>query len=252
MPLVDIRNVSKHFGEQVVLQDVSLAVEAHAKVVICGPSGSGKSTLLRCVNGLAPYDGGSIEVDGTLVTQERSSLERVRRQVGMVFQSFNLFPHLTVLQNCTLAPMTVRHLSAAEARTEALARLERVHVAGLAERFPSELSGGEQQRVAIARALCMNPKVLLFDEPTSSLDPVMVHEVLDAIAELAESGMTTLCVTHELRFAQRLADNVIFMDKGAVIESGPPGQLFAAPRSEQLRTFLRREHLPAPGDVGPH
>jgi general L-amino acid transport system ATP-binding protein len=241
MALVRLQNVAKRFGKTEVLRDISFEVAAHEKVVICGRSGSGKSTLLRCINGLEFYDAGSIEVGGVQVTPERAALVSVRRRVGMVFQTFNLFPHLTVLENCTLAPVSVRGLTMVAAQAEALSLLDRVHLASLADRYPSELSGGEQQRVAIARALCMSPEVMLFDEPTSSLDPVMVQEVLDVIAELANAGMTTICVTHELNFARRLADRVIFLDAGEIAEIGPPAQLFAAPRSAKLRAFLQQE-----------
>jgi general L-amino acid transport system ATP-binding protein len=249
MPLVRLQNVAKSFGATEVLRDISFEVAAHEKVVICGRSGSGKSTLLRCINGLEHHDAGAIEVAGIAVSSNRRALEDVRRRVGMVFQSFNLFAHLTSLENCTLAPISVRSLSAQEARSEALKILERVHVASLADRYPSELSGGEQQRVAIARALCMHPQVMLFDEPTSSLDPVMVQEVLDVIAELASEGMTTICVTHELNFARRLADRVIFMDGGRIEEMGSPSQFFATPRSPKLKEFLQQE-LQAAAAIG--
>jgi ABC-type polar amino acid transport system ATPase subunit len=249
MALVRLKGVGKRFGSTEVLREVSFEVAAHEKVVICGASGSGKSTLLRCINGLEHHDIGDIEVAGIPVTAERRALEQVRRKVGMVFQAFNLFPHMTALDNCTLAPMRVRGVPAEQARAEALALLERVHVGALADRYPSELSGGEQQRVAIARALSMNPQIMLFDEPTSSLDPVMVREVLEVVAELAAGGMTTLCVTHEMSFARRLADQVIFMDRGAIVEQGPPEQIFTAPRSPQLQAFLQKEQRPAePGE----
>jgi general L-amino acid transport system ATP-binding protein len=241
MALVRLHNVAKWFGDTQVLRDISFEVAAHEKVVICGRSGSGKSTLLRCINGLERHDAGSIEVGGVEVTGDRRALESVRRRVGMVFQTFNLFPHLTVLGNCTLAPVSVRGLPISDARSEALSLLDRVHVASLADRYPSELSGGEQQRVAIARALCMNPQLMLFDEPTSSLDPIMVQEVLDVIAELANAGMTTICVTHEMNFARRLADRIIFLDSGRIDEIGTPAQLFIEPRSAALRTFLQQE-----------
>jgi ABC-type polar amino acid transport system ATPase subunit len=244
MALVRLQNVAKRFGDTEVLRHITFEVAAHEKVVICGRSGSGKSTLLRCINGLEHHDAGRIEVGGIEVTGNRRALESVRHRVGMVFQSFNLFPHLTALDNCTLAPISVRGLSVPDAQSEALNLLERVHVASLANRYPSELSGGEQQRVAIARALCMNPQVMLFDEPTSSLDPVMVQEVLDVIAELANAGMTTICVTHEMNFARRLADRVIFLDSGRIDEMGPPSQLFTEPRSAKLKAFLQQELQP--------
>ncbi|MBV8911085.1 MAG: amino acid ABC transporter ATP-binding protein [Gammaproteobacteria bacterium] len=247
MALVRLQDVAKRFGDTEVLRGISFEVADHEKVVICGRSGSGKSTLLRCINGLEHHDAGRIEVGGIEVTANRRVLEGVRRRVGMVFQGFNLFPHLTVLDNCTLAPTDVRGLPVADARLEALNLLERVHLASLAHRYPSELSGGEQQRVAIARALCMNPQVMLFDEPTSSLDPVMVQEVLDVIAELADAGMTTICVTHEMNFARRLADRVIFLDSGRIEEVGPPSQLFTQPRSARLKAFLQQERPGAGG-----
>ena len=247
MALVRLQDVAKRFGDTEVLRGISFEVADHEKVVICGRSGSGKSTLLRCINGLEHHDAGLIEVGGIEVTANRRVLEGVRRRVGMVFQGFNLFPHLTVLDNCTLAPTDVRGLPVADARLEALNLLERVHLASLAHRYPSELSGGEQQRVAIARALCMNPQVMLFDEPTSSLDPVMVQEVLDVIAELADAGMTTICVTHEMNFARRLADRVIFLDSGRIEEVGPPSQLFTQPRSARLKAFLQQERTGAGG-----
>ena len=247
MALVRLQDVAKRFGDTEVLRGISFEVADHEKVVICGRSGSGKSTLLRCINGLEHHDAGRIEVGGIEVTANRRVLEGVRRRVGMVFQGFNLFPHLTVLDNCTLAPTDVRGLPVADARLEALNLLERVHLASLAHRYPSELSGGEQQRVAIARALCMNPQVMLFDEPTSSLDPVMVQEVLDVIAELADAGMTTICVTHEMNFARRLADRVIFLDSGRIEEVGPPSQLFTQPGSARLKAFLQQERPGAGG-----
>ena len=237
--VVSLREVSKWYGALQVLSDVSLEVETHDRLVICGQSGSGKSTLLRCINGLEVHDSGQIVVDGTTLDGTRSA-EAIRRNVGMVFQSFNLFPHLTALENCTLAPIWVRRTPAAEAREMALNYLERVHLAARAAHYPSELSGGEQQRVAIARALCMSPKVMLFDEPTSALDPLMIGEVLDIITELAEAGMTMICVTHEMGFARRLATRMIFMDRGEIIEQGPPDELFAGAKSDRLKEFLGR------------
>jgi general L-amino acid transport system ATP-binding protein len=239
-PLVSLAGVNKWHGELQVLRDVSLDVAAHERVVICGPSGSGKSTLLRCVNGLEPIRTGRIVVDGSPLDDDPATMQRIRREVGMVFQSFNLFPHMTVLENCTLAPLRVRRLPDTEAEALAMRYLERVHVAVHAKKYPNQLSGGEQQRVAIARALCLTPKVMLFDEPTSALDPEMIKEVLDIIIDLAESGMTMICVTHEMGFARRVADRIVFMDRGAIIEQGAPGPLFDNPASERLKTFLSR------------
>jgi general L-amino acid transport system ATP-binding protein len=222
------------------LTDVSLDVEPGERLVICGPSGSGKSTLLRCINALEPHESGSIVVDGTELTGDARTLSAVRREVGMVFQSFNLFPHMTVLENCTLAPHWVRRLPRKEAEDLALGYLARVHIAGLAHKYPNHLSGGEQQRVAIARALCMTPKVMLFDEPTSALDPEMIKEVLDTLVELAESGMTMLCVTHEMAFARRVADRIVFMDRGEIVEQGAPDRLFDRPETARLGQFLKQ------------
>jgi general L-amino acid transport system ATP-binding protein len=237
--LVSLREVSKWYGDIQVLRDVSLEVQAHERLVICGKSGSGKSTLLRCINGLEVHESGQIVVNGTTLDSARSA-EAIRRDVGMVFQSFNLFPHLTALENCTLAPIYVRRMPAAEAREVALTYLERVHLAARATHYPSELSGGEQQRVAIARALCMAPKVMLFDEPTSALDPLMIGEVFDIIMGLAEAGMTMICVTHEMGFARRLANRMIFMDGGEIVEHGRPDDLFSAAQSDRLKEFLTR------------
>jgi general L-amino acid transport system ATP-binding protein len=239
-PLVSLSQLNKWYGSRQVLRNVSLDVLPHERLVICGASGSGKSTLLRCVNGLEPHQSGRVVVDGTELTRAPKTLEIVRREVGMVFQSFNLFPHFTALENCTLAPIWVRKMSPEEAQATALSYLDRVHLSARAHQYPSELSGGEQQRVAIARALCMAPKVMLFDEPTSALDPVMIKEVLDIIIELAQSGMTMICVTHEMGFARRLADRVLFMDRGEIIEQGTPDEFFLKPQSELLKTFLGR------------
>jgi general L-amino acid transport system ATP-binding protein len=239
-PLVSLAQLNKWYGQRQVLRNVSLEVLPHERLIICGASGSGKSTLLRCINGLEPHQSGRVVVDGTELTRAPKALETVRREVGMVFQSFNLFPHLTALENCTLAPIWVRKLPPEEAQAMALEYLERVHLSARAHQYPSELSGGEQQRVAIARALCMTPKVMLFDEPTSALDPVMIKEVLDIITELAQTGMTMICVTHEMGFARRLADRVLFMDRGEIIEQGTPDEFFDNPRSEILKTFLGR------------
>ena len=232
-----LEKVSKRFGSFQALKEVSLIVARGERLVVCGPSGSGKSTMIRCINGLERHDGGRITVNGIVLTDERSAAA-VRREVGMVFQSFNLFPHLTALENCTLAPMKVRGIPRPEAEANARRILERVHIPEQAHKYPVQLSGGQQQRVAIARSLCMNPKIMLFDEPTSALDPEMVSEVLDTMVELAESGMTMLCVTHEMGFARKVADRVIFMDAGEIVEMAPPEQFFSAPQSERTRKFL--------------
>ncbi|WP_287067434.1 MULTISPECIES: amino acid ABC transporter ATP-binding protein [Ramlibacter] len=239
-PLVHFERLNKWFGNGLhVLRDIELAVQPGERIVVCGPSGSGKSTLIRCVNGLEDYQEGRLTVCGRVLDSE-AAVAAVRREVGMVFQQFNLFPHLTVLQNLTLAPTWVAGLSPAEARDRAMAQLERVRIAEQAGKFPSQLSGGQQQRVAIARALCMQPRVMLFDEPTSALDPEMVQEVLEAITELAGQGMTLLCVTHEMGFARAVADRVVFMDEGQVMEVAPPAQFFSAPASERARAFLSK------------
>ncbi len=236
--LITLSRVNKWHGSTHVLRDVSLAVTTHERIVICGPSGSGKSTLLRCINGLEPHQSGEIHIDGKLMAG--ATRDAIRKEVGMVFQSFNLFPHMTVLENLSLAPIWTRRMTREEARATAFHYLERVHLAKHAEKFPNQLSGGEQQRVAIARALCLNPKIMLFDEPTSALDPEMIQEVLDIIIELAESGMTLLCVTHEMGFARRVSNRIIFMDHGEIIEQGSPAQLFDRPESPRLEAFLAR------------
>ena len=241
-PAIIIERVNKWHGNHHALRDVSLSVEASQRVVICGPSGSGKSTLIRTINGLDPYDSGRIAVEGVELSDDRAALARVRREVGMVFQSFNLFPHMTVLENCTLAPMRVRGLARRDAEATAMEFLTRVRVPEQAGKYPAQLSGGQQQRVAIARALSMRPRIMLLDEPTSALDPEMIGEVLDVVVELAGSGMTMVCVTHEMSFARRVADRVLFMDAGELVEDGSPAQIFDAPRSERLRTFLSRLH----------
>jgi general L-amino acid transport system ATP-binding protein len=237
-PAVVLEGVQKWFGDFHVLKDISLDVAEGEKIVICGPSGSGKSTLIRCINGLETHDAGRIVVDGTELTRDLRTLETIRSEVGMVFQSFNLFPHLTVLDNLTLAPQWVRGVKRAEAERAAMALLERVRIADQAKKFPGQLSGGQQQRVAIARALAMNPRIMLFDEPTSALDPEMVKEVLDVMIALAEQGMTMLVVTHEMGFARAVADRVVFMDHGEIVESGPPPALFEAPQHARTRAFL--------------
>jgi general L-amino acid transport system ATP-binding protein len=237
-PAVGLEGVQKWFGDFHVLKDISLAVDEGEKIVICGPSGSGKSTLIRCINGLETHDAGRIVVDGTELTRDLRTLETIRSEVGMVFQSFNLFPHLSVLDNLTLAPQWVRGTKRAEAERAAMTLLERVRIADQAHKFPGQLSGGQQQRVAIARALAMNPRIMLFDEPTSALDPEMVKEVLDVMISLAEQGMTMLVVTHEMGFARAVADRVVFMDRGEIVESGPPEALFTAAKHERTRAFL--------------
>jgi general L-amino acid transport system ATP-binding protein len=238
--LVVLDRVNKWFGKQRVLTDVSMGLSNGERVVICGPSGSGKSTLLRCINGLEHHQSGSITVDGMRLTRQSKSLEQVRSEVGMVFQSFNLFQHLTVLENCTLAPMWVRGWTRQQAQTAATEFLQRVHMQEYLGNFPSQLSGGQQQRVAIARALCMQPKVMMFDEPTSALDPEMTKEVLDIILDLRTSGMTMLCVTHEMAFARQIADRVIFIDRGQIVEQGSPAELFERPKTERLKAFLNQ------------
>jgi general L-amino acid transport system ATP-binding protein len=237
-PAIVLEQVNKWYGEHHVLRDVSITVSEKEKVVLCGPSGSGKSTLIRCVNRLEVHQQGKIVVDGIELTDDLRALDAIRREVGMVFQSFNLFPHLTILENCTLAPTLVRKVSKAEAEEVAMAYLTRVKIPEQASKYPSQLSGGQQQRVAIARALCMKPKIMLFDEPTSALDPEMIKEVLDTMVGLAESGMTMVCVTHEMGFARQVADRVVFMDRGEIVECGPPKQIFDAPQTERMKLFL--------------
>jgi ABC-type polar amino acid transport system ATPase subunit len=236
--IIVIRKVDKFYGNFKVLKGIDLSVSRGERIVICGPSGSGKSTLIRCLNQLETHQAGEIIIDGTKVHTGLKGIDNIRREIGMVFQSFNLFPHLTVLENCTLAPIKVRGIARAEAEATARGILERVHIPEQAEKYPIQLSGGQQQRVAIARSLCMNPKIMLFDEPTSALDPEMVSEVLDVMVELAESGMTMLVVTHEMGFARKVADRVIFMDKGEIVEIAPPDRFFAAPQSPRTRKFL--------------
>jgi ABC-type polar amino acid transport system ATPase subunit len=237
-PIVELSHVGKRFGIFTALHDISLTVARGEKLVLLGPSGSGKSTLIRCINGLERHDTGTIVVNGRRIDGDRRQIEAVRREVGMVFQQFNLFPHLTVVENLILAPMKVRGLSRVEATELARGLLTQVRIAEQADKFPSQLSGGQQQRVAIARALCMQPKLMLFDEPTSALDPEMVREVLDVMTDLARGGMTMICVTHELGFARRVADRAIFMEAGEIVESGPPETLFTAPLRERTRMFL--------------
>jgi len=238
-PIIRIEKANKWYGQFQVLTDVDLEVQPGERIVICGPSGSGKSTLIRCINHLEKVQKGRIIVDGIELTgHERKNVDAVRSEVGMVFQQFNLFPHLTVLQNCTLSPVHSRGIGREEAEATAMKFLKRVRIPEQANKYPSQLSGGQQQRVAIARALCMNPKVMLFDEPTSALDPEMVNEVLDTMIGLAEDGMTMLCVTHEMGFARQVADRVIFMADGRVLEMAPPEEFFGNPQHLKLKTFL--------------
>jgi general L-amino acid transport system ATP-binding protein len=237
---IDVSDLSKWYGQFQVLRNVNISVDGGERIVICGPSGSGKSTLIRCLNGLETYQRGNITIGGVDVTSDVRKLELIRREIGMVFQHFNLFPHLTVLENCTLAPTEVRGLSRAEANEIALSLLEKVHIAEQANKYPGQLSGGQQQRVAIARALCMKPKFMLFDEPTSALDPEMVKEVLDVMIDLAGEGMTMLCVTHEMGFARKFADRVVFMDRGAIVEQARPDDFFASPSTSRAREFLHQ------------
>jgi general L-amino acid transport system ATP-binding protein len=235
---VELAGVSKWFGDFQVLKSITLTVKAGERIVIAGPSGSGKSTLIRCINRLEAHQAGRVVVAGVEITEDLRKVDEVRREVGMVFQHFNLFPHLTVLENLTLAPVLVRGRSRAEAEETARHFLERVRIPEQADKYPGQLSGGQQQRVAIARSLCMRPKVMLFDEPTSALDPEMVKEVLDVMVSLAEDGMTMLCVTHEMGFAKQVADRVVFMDQGEILEQAPPDAFFAAPRHDRTRQFL--------------
>ncbi len=235
---VVLSKVNKWYGAFHVLKDVDLTVAKGQKIVICGPSGSGKSTMIRCINRLEEHQTGTIAVFGTELTDNIRNIDEIRREVGMVFQHFNLFPHMTVLENCTLAPLLVRKMSQAEATEMAMRYLEKVRIPDQAHKFPGQLSGGQQQRVAIARSLCMNPAIMLFDEPTSALDPEMISEVLDVMVSLAEEGMTMICVTHEMGFARRVADRVIFMDRGEIIEQGPPTEFFGNPQNDRTKLFL--------------
>ncbi|MEK8079192.1 amino acid ABC transporter ATP-binding protein [Pseudomonas sp. XK-1] len=237
-PMILMQGVHKWYGQFHVLKDINLSVSQGERIVLCGPSGSGKSTAIRCINRLEEHQQGRIVVDGTELTHDLKHIEIVRREVGMVFQHFNLFPHLTVLQNCTLAPMWVRKMPKRKAEEIAMHFLERVRIPEQANKYPGQLSGGQQQRVAIARALCMKPKIMLFDEPTSALDPEMVKEVLDTMVSLAEDGMTMLCVTHEMGFARTVANRVIFLDKGEIIEEAEPNTFFTNPQNERTKLFL--------------
>ena len=236
--IIQLSGVNKWFGDVQVLRDVDLTVQQGERMVICGPSGSGKSTLIRCINRLEHHDSGSIAVDGLTLDEDTEHVAAIRREVGMVFQSFNLFPHLSVLENCALPQIRVRGTPRAEAEAKAMEYLRRVQIPEQAHKSPGQLSGGQQQRVAIARSLCMEPKVMLFDEPTSALDPEMIKEVLDVIIDLAQSGMTMICVTHEMGFAKKVADTVVFMDGGRIVEQAPPGELFNNPKSDRTKKFL--------------
>jgi general L-amino acid transport system ATP-binding protein len=237
-PMIELQAVHKWYGEFHVLKDISLRVGKGEKVVVCGPSGSGKSTMIRCINRLEEHQQGRIIVAGIELTSDVKNIEAIRREVGMVFQQFNLFPHLTVLQNLTLAPIWVRKLPRKEAEETACYYLERVRIPDQADKYPGQLSGGQQQRVAIARSLCMKPEIMLFDEPTSALDPEMIKEVLDVMIELAQEGMTMVCVTHEMGFARTVADMMVFMDRGEVVERAPPKDFFASPKSDRTKAFL--------------
>ncbi len=236
--IIVLEKMNKFYGTYHALKDVDLTIAKGEKVVVCGPSGSGKSTMIRCINRLEEHDGGRIVVGGEELTDDEKKIDLVRREVGMVFQSFNLFPHMTVLENLTLAPRLARRMATAEAEAVAMKYLTRVRIPDQAHKYPSQLSGGQQQRVAIARALCMNPEVMLFDEPTSALDPEMISEVLDVMTDLAREGMTMVCVTHEMGFARSVADRIVFMDRGEIVEVSTPAEFFAAPKSERARTFL--------------
>jgi general L-amino acid transport system ATP-binding protein len=237
---IKITDMNKFYGTFHVLKGINLTVAKGERIVICGPSGSGKSTLIRCINRLEEHQQGSINVLGTELDDNVAHIDAIRREVGMVFQHFNLFPHLTVLENLTLAPMLARKIPQAEAEATAMRYLDRVRIPEQAQKFPGELSGGQQQRVAIARALCMKPEILLFDEPTSALDPEMISEVLDVMVSLAKDGMTMVCVTHEMGFARQVADRVIFMDQGEIVEEGSPAEFFGAPKNERTQKFLNQ------------
>ena len=237
-PIIKIENMNKWFGDFQVLKNIDLSVEKNKKIVVCGPSGSGKSTLIRCINRLEEHQEGTIIVDGTELSENTKNIEAIRAEVGMVFQQFNLFPHLSILDNCTLAPIWVKKMPKAKAEELALEHLERVQISDQAQKFPGQLSGGQQQRCAIARALCMEPKIMLFDEPTSALDPEMIKEVLDVMVNLAKQGMTMIVVTHEMGFAKEVADEVIFMDEGMIVERAETKTFFANPKSDRTKLFL--------------
>jgi general L-amino acid transport system ATP-binding protein len=236
--IIELKNVNKWFDKFQALKDVSLEVNEQEKIVICGPSGSGKSTLIRCINRLEEHQEGTIIVDGNEISEDTKNIENIRAEVGMVFQQFNLFPHLSILDNCTLAPIWVKKLPKKKAEEIAMKNLERVQIADQANKFPGQLSGGQQQRSALARALCMEPKIMLFDEPTSALDPEMIKEVLDAMVDLAKAGMTMIVVTHEMGFAKEVADNMIFMDEGKIIERAKTKDFFENPKSDRTKLFL--------------
>ena len=237
-PIIKIENMNKWFGDFQVLKDINLSVEKNKKIVVCGPSGSGKSTLIRCVNRLEEHQKGSIIVDGTELNENTKNIEQVRAEVGMVFQQFNLFPHLSILDNCTLAPIWVKKMPKKDAEELAMNQLKQVQIDDQSNKFPGQLSGGQQQRAAIARALCMEPKIMLFDEPTSALDPEMIKEVLDAMVNLAKGGMTMIVVTHEMGFAKEVADEVIFMDEGMIVEKAKTKEFFDNPKSDRTKLFL--------------
>ena len=237
-PIIKIENANKWFGDFQVLKDINLEVEKNKKIVVCGPSGSGKSTLIRCINRLEEHQKGKIVVDGITLDENTKNIEQVRAEVGMVFQQFNLFPHLSILDNCTLAPIWVKKMPKQKAEELAMKQLEQVQIADQAQKFPGQLSGGQQQRCAIARALCMEPKIMLFDEPTSALDPEMIKEVLDVMTELAKGGMTMIVVTHEMGFAKEVADQMIFMDEGMIVEKANTKEFFANPKNDRTKLFL--------------
>ena len=237
-PIIEIKDVNKWFGEFQVLKNINLEVEKNKKIVVCGPSGSGKSTLIRCINRLEEHQEGQIVVDGNELNENTKNIEQIRSEVGMVFQQFNLFPHLSILDNCTLAPIWVKKMPKKDAEELAMKHLEKVQIADQASKYPGQLSGGQQQRTAIARALCMEPKIMLFDEPTSALDPEMIKEVLDAMVNLAKAGMTMIVVTHEMGFAKEVADEVIFMDEGMIVEKAETKEFFANPKSDRTKLFL--------------
>lgn len=239
-PIIKFQNVDKFYGSFQALSDISIEVKPSERMVICGPSGSGKSTLIRCINGLESHSMGKLTVDGIEVYDGSKEIISLRQNVGMVFQQFNLFPHLTVLENLTIGPIKVRKIPKVEAETMARKYLDRVHIPEQAEKYPAELSGGQQQRVAIARSLCMESRIMLFDEPTSALDPEMINEVLDVMVELADTGMTMVCVTHEMGFARKVADTMVFMDEGKIIEVAPPDKFFSNPESQRCREFLEQ------------
>ena len=236
--IIQIQNVNKWFGDFQVLKEINLEVKEKEKIVVCGPSGSGKSTLIRCINRLEEHQKGNIIVDGTEISEDTKNIEQVRAEVGMVFQQFNLFPHLSILDNCSLAPIWVKKMPKKEAEKLAMKNLERVQIVDQAKKFPGQLSGGQQQRAAIARALCMEPKIMLFDEPTSALDPEMIKEVLDVMVNLAKQGMTMIVVTHEMGFAKEVADQMIFMDEGMIVEKASTKEFFSNPKSDRTKLFL--------------